>query len=113
MGKLVISTNIIILLILFLESTVRAAPFLIIRSEDPWLPSLHPIKLSLGKMLNPDLLPLECEVKCLAISKQKSTQINVCVARTHTCSNWIENVEKRYISTECLFWLENMLNLQF
>lgn len=51
-------------------------------------------------MLNPDLLPLECEVKCLALSKQKSTQINVRVARTHfECSNWIENVEKRYIST--------------
>lgn len=50
-------------------------------------------------MLNPDLLPLECEVKCLALSKQKSTQINVRVARTHFDRNWIENVEKRYIST--------------
>lgn len=68
MGKLVISTNIIILPILFLESTVRAAPFLI-RSEDPWLPSLHVLNCEYIKMLNLDLLPLECEVKCLALSK--------------------------------------------
>lgn len=103
MRKLVISTNIIILLILFLESTVRAAPFLIRRSEDPWLPSLHVLNCEYIKMLNLDLFPLECEVKCLALSKQKSTQINVRVARTHfECSNWIENVEKLYISTDCL-----------
>lgn len=69
MGKLVISTNIIILLILFLESTVRAAPFLIRRSEDPWLPSLHVLNCEYIKMLNLDLLPLECEVKCLALKK--------------------------------------------
>lgn len=44
-------------------------------SEDPWLPSLHVLNCEYIKMLNPDLLPLECEVKCLALSKQKALRL--------------------------------------